>query len=638
MADFEATQAQLDALAAGGGEAAQAMAALRGELEALNETGVKQRQAVQAQINDLRTLINTEQKRADMGAQAAAAIQEQIRLLGELKAQVFSLNDAYDVQRQRIRGLMGINESWKSSTVGVMAKIIAEGKGVTAAFAAITTEMQGAVSRSEMFTSSVMKMQELSGGALAGITKQTYDVGIAMDQAQVSLARTTGASREYAQMIVSIEGDLNTFGVTMEQAGRAVGSLYSGMSSFTQLAPSTRQEVASSVAFLQTMGIAAEDSARNLEIMTRSMGLTGTQAANLNQQMFTAAQELGISTTKMLGDFGSIGPQLIKFGQEATRVYINLQSVAKNTGIEISRLLSITEQFDRFDSAAESVGRLNAILGGPYLNTIQMVTTTDPTERLQMMAAAVKDAGMTFDSMSYYMRQATASAMGLQDVNELAMIMRGRMDLLGSSTNRSAADIEKMMQETQRYNSVADEMRQVMRQMAIAFEPFIGYLKSALNFLQEYPGSIQAVVAAMATMRIFASVTTLIAAYTTALAAAKVATLGFTGVIVGGGLIAALAAISSQNEGLQQTANAVGQIGATINAIPERKTIAFKAVLDAGGDNPQLANMNAAVIAGTANAMYRSPPPRQQTPLEVKVNLEMDGMRIGSQVVETMLG
>ena len=38
----------------------------------------------------------------------------------------------------------------------------------------------------------------------------------------------------------------------------------------------------------------------------------------------------------------------------------------------------IVEKFDKFDSAAESVGKLNALLGGPYLNTLELVAETDP--------------------------------------------------------------------------------------------------------------------------------------------------------------------------------------------------------------------------------------------------------------------
>jgi len=666
MAGISDTIRELERLAAGGaGDAAREVSELVDQIGRLDDATTDSRAALTGLRRDLAELIKTEQQRRALGNEVVDSINRQITVLEQLRAKIFDLSSAYDTQRERIRGLMGIGRQWETSTLGIMTKIIAEGKGVGAAFRAITTEMHGAVSNTEMLTSSVMKMQELGGASLAAVTKGTYDLAIGLDSARVSLSRTTGASRQYGQMIVDLEKDLNTYGVTADQAAHAVGSLYSGMTGFTQMTRSSRDQVARSVSILQTMGIAAETSTANLEIMNRAMGLSGPQAAALNQEMYRAAQQLGISTTKMMSDFGTIGPQLIKFGQEATRVYIGLQSTAKNTGIEVSRLLSITEQFDKFDTAAESVGRLNAILGGPYLNSIQMVMTTDPTARLQMMSRAVKASGQNFDSMSYYMRQATASAMGLQDVNELAMLMRGRMDLLGSSTTKSSRDIEKMMAETQRYNTVADEMRQVMRQVVISMEPFIGYLKSALNWLQKHPGAIQGVVAALAAFKAFSAAATFVAMLSTALGAVSgslMAILGPIAILVGAAgigylatqmasagraaevgsvgvnrLSAASRGLVDQQSGLAATAAAYGQIGATIDAIPERKTTQWTMMLDKTAIAGRIEAAGAGTIGSYAQAMYRPPSPQTQVRQPIKVHLDMDARTIGSQVVDVIM-
>ena len=452
-------------------------------------------------------------------------------------------------------------------------------------------------------------------------------------------------------------------GVTGESAAQAVGSLYSGMTGFTQMAASTRVAVADSVAVLERMGISTDVSARNLDIMNRSMGMSGQQAMTMNEQLFSAAQNLGISTTKMLGDFGAIGPQLIKFGQEATRVYIGLQSVAKNTGLEISRLLSITEQFDQFDSAAESVGQLNAILGGPYLNTIQMVMTTDPTQRLQLMSRAVKDAGMNFDTMSYYMRQATASAMGLQDVNELAMLMRGRMDLLGNSTMQSSRDIEQMMIQTNRYNTVAEEMRQVMRMLAIELQPLIAGLKNVLHWMQEHPGAINGVVAALAGFKILNTVTTSFAMARVAMNAfgagsaslmARLAPIAIAVVAIATAfalfsgnanrasesvnkLHSSVARLNTEQAGLSVTSQALGTVAANIAAVPKAKVVQFTHMLDKSAQAGRVENAGSGIIQNQVAAMYRPAPPSVQVRQPIKVEMQMDSRSVGSQIIDVML-
>ena len=660
------TRSELDDLAEGGSKAAQVIADLRTQLEALSAVSEAQRTALQGQINVLNDYISTEAKRAAMGAEQEAKTREQIRLLNELKTSIFSLSAAYTDQQNRIRGLMGINDAWKTSTTGVMAKIMAEGEGVSAAFASITSQMAGVVSRTEMVTSSFMKLEELGTAGMTAIVSQTIKLATSVDQAQVSLARATGASQRFTSMIPDMEQRLFKLGISAENAAAAVGSLFSGMTGFTQMAAGTRAAVADSVAALERMGISSDVSARNLDIMNRSMGMSGQQAMAMNEQLFSAAQNLGISTSKMLGDFGSIGPQLIKFGQEATRVYINLQSVAKNTGVEISRLLSITEQFDKFDTAAESVGRLNAILGGPYLNTIQMVMSTDPTQRLQMMTRAVKDAGMNFDSMSYYMRQATASAMGLQDVNELAMLMRGRIDLLGSSTMKSSRDIEKMMVETQRFNTIAEEMQQALRTLAFIMEPFIIKLKEGLQFLQENQYAVRALVGAFAGLKVLSTVTTGIAMTSAALKAfgfaATGASVSLAPLIAAGVGIAAMTALfygvspaadgatasmnrfsastqtlAAQAEGARIASREMANLAMTVDAVPDTKVVNFTHLLDKTAQAGRVQNAGAGIVQNQAAAMYRSPAPQVQVRQPIKVALEMDSRSIGSQVVDVMM-
>ena len=148
-------------------------------------------------------------------------------------------------------------------------------------------------------------------------------------------------------------------------------------------------------------------------------------------------------------------------------------------------MLRIAEQFDRFDTAAAAVGKLNAALGGPYLSTIRMVTTTDPTERIRMMSDAARQAGKSFDSMDYFERKMIASAMGLKDVNELALVMRGRFDLVAGSTQKSAADIEKLAQQTKDYNTIMEEFSQLMREFAINIAgPIISFFKNMIQFVQ----------------------------------------------------------------------------------------------------------------------------------------------------------
>ena len=183
--------------------------------------------------------------------------------------------------------------------------------------------------------------------------------------------------------------------------------------------------------------------------------------------MFTLTKAMGMPPQEMAESFNSAAPQLAAFGNNATQVFQKMAVNARNVNMEVADMLRITEQFDKFESAAGAVGKLNAALGGPYLSTMKMVTTTDPTERLKMISGAAREAGKSFDDMEYYERKMMASAMNLKDVNELALVMKGRFDLVGPAVKETSASIEELAEQTQAYNTIADELDQIKRAFAI---------------------------------------------------------------------------------------------------------------------------------------------------------------------------
>jgi hypothetical protein len=186
-----------------------------------------------------------------------------------------------------------------------------------------------------------------------------------------------------------------------------------------------------------------------------------------------------------------LGPQLTVHGSRAVQVFAQLESAAKQSGIEVGRLLSIAEQFDTFKTAADSVGFLNAQLGGPYLSVMKMVEATNPTERMRMLSQATREAGLSFDTMEYYQRKALASAMGLADVNELALVMNGRFKLLGNSTRMNSREIEKLAEENSKYKTVQQELQKVMRSMAPVVTKLLTFTRNFLVVLQNNIPTVQ---------------------------------------------------------------------------------------------------------------------------------------------------
>ena len=124
------------------------------------------------------------------------------------------------------------------------------------------------------------------------------------------------------------------------------------------------------------------------------------------------------------------------------------------------------------------------MLGGPFLNSMEMVMATDPTERMKMLSDAVNDAGVSFDDMGYYQRKALTEAMGLEDVSQLARVMAGDFDTMGSKSNQSQAELVALANQTEDFNTLMDELTQTMRAFALSMRPVISFLKGVMEGLQ----------------------------------------------------------------------------------------------------------------------------------------------------------
>lgn len=317
---------------------------------------------------------------------------------------------------------------------------------------------------------------------LEKVKEATIGLVYATDSALVSFQKQTGAVSLYGAKIIALEEQNYNFGISMDEASEAQASLVMGIKNFNTFSGETQEKLLRTTAILNELGVEGSLTSQSLNFMTNSLGMTADQADQTTREMFVLAKSMGMPPQEMAESFASAQPQLAAFGKRAGDVFSKLAINARAATMEVGDILRITEQFDKFDTAAAAVGKLNAALGGPYLSTIRMVTTTDPTERIKMMSNAARQAGRSFDEMDYYERKMIASAMGLKDVNELALVMRNRFDLVGESVERSAADIEKLAEQTQEYNTIMEEFSQVVRAFAI---PIAGPIVKALKVLAD---------------------------------------------------------------------------------------------------------------------------------------------------------
>ena len=255
------------------------------------------------------------------------------------------------------------------------------------------------------------------------VVETTMALAIEQDAAISNFRKATGATGAFDDDIVKLEKDLRMAGVTSAEAAESVQELYVNVSGFTEMGSEAREEMAGMVAVLSEVGVAAADSTKNIQIAIKGLGMANSEATALQSELRSFAQGINVSTGQLAKDFATMGPQIAAMGDKGVDAFKNLQVTMKETGLEMSTMLKLVEQFDTFDGAGQQVGKLNALLGGPFLNTLDLVSETDLGARMEKLRDGVMAAGLSFDDMDYYQKKAYTSALGLNSEMELAMFL-----------------------------------------------------------------------------------------------------------------------------------------------------------------------------------------------------------------------
>jgi hypothetical protein len=303
--------------------------------------------------------------------------------------------------------------------------------------------------------------------------------------------QTTGASQKFASSVTESYREVRKYGVGIDELSTSFSTLYSTFTDFTMATALQREQLAETGAVLQKLGISNEDFAKSIQFSTKALNISAEQAGQNMLDLSKFASELGVTVQKMGSDFANSGKMVAKLGSTGVKAFKDLAIVAKTTGMSMERLLAITDKFDTFEGAAESAGRLNAALGGNFVNAMDLMMATDPTERFQMLKDSLDQAGLSFDTMGYYQKKFMAESMGLGDVSELALVMSGNMDMLDDglqNTQQSYIDAAKRGQELQ---DVQTSLSTAFSNMIPIIKPLVSALVAFGDFVAKHADAFE---------------------------------------------------------------------------------------------------------------------------------------------------
>lgn len=348
-------------------------------------------------------------------------------------------------------------------------------------------------------------VQNLALSTLTKIGEVTVAFVKAADQARAALAASTGLGYEFTGVMVDAQREANLFGVTMDSAGRAISSLVSGTTDFINLSGSQQRALTITNSKLERLGVSTDESAKLFQNMTQALGMSAMGANDLAIQMAIMGNQLGISTGQMIRDFNQSLSVLSVYGDRAPQIFSKLAAAAKAAGVEVSTLLTLAGKFDTFDSAAQSVAQLNAVLG-TQLSTTQMLLATEE-ERIETLIESVQMGDMQFDQLDRFTQKAVAASVGITDMAEADKIFGMSLEEYQrySKQMENSADAQaKLDAAVSKTVPVFDKFKILIAELALAVEPTLEILgdlaTSVTNFLKDMDTDTKQMIVGFAAM------------------------------------------------------------------------------------------------------------------------------------------
>ena len=321
----------------------------------------------------------------------------------------------------------------------------------------------------------------LATAMVNNFTESTIGMVSSFDKAAASFASATGTGDEFTGTLLEMRQEGNALGVTFENSSKALQSLAENQVGFLGSSKAARKEMATQVALLDRIGISTDISAEMMNVFTINMGKSQGAAIQMTKSLVNMGGVLG-SSQKFLQNFQDSLTDLAVYGPGAVDVFSNLAAAARAAGVEVGTLTTLANRFDTFAESAETVGRLNALLGSQMSSTQMLLMTED--QRIETLIQQVQISGETFAQMDRFKQKAIAAAAGISDMNQAQRIFG--MNMQEYNKYQQQMDRQAKMQEN--FNKaieatipLQEKFSQFMAEFAIFVQPVADVVGSILD-------------------------------------------------------------------------------------------------------------------------------------------------------------
>lgn len=380
--------------------------------------------------------------------------------------------------------MFGITDAWKNTLGGRFMQARKAGLSFSDQMKIVNEEMKKQFSTANVLGSAYMKLTEFQTALVMG----SWNMVTSLDSNRAEMRLATGTANELDEAYMATATSNLHLGIGAKESREAHAALGKTMAGFINMSTQQQTALGDLTAKLGKLGVATADTAAVMMFATQVLGEGADGAADLAMELESLSQTVKMNTGVVMQNFVKLLPQLAAHGDSASEVFAGMQKTARQTGIEVGKLMNIVSGFDRFDAAAEKVGNLNAILGGTFLDTTQMVMASEE-ERLKLLQQSIESSGRQWNEMNRFEKKAVAQAAGFDDINEA-----------GRFFGEQGQDVEEYMDKQakleERIKAVQDitaKLRNTFNSLLTTFTPLvdvISFMADGLNILVNETGPL----------------------------------------------------------------------------------------------------------------------------------------------------
>lgn len=433
------------------------------------------------QINALKAQLEEKIKIGEADEEALKTIGEQIaaqqRLLEASQRRVESSNTLRQNTSNIVTTLTGIDDTWKTTFVGSFMESLSSATSLSQVVGDLRAGLAANISVANAMGSAFSKVEEATLSPFIGLIGE-------QETALANFNKFTGVVGGYNSMIVDIERSNKQFGISTQDSAEAVSTLFTNLNLFSGMAPKAQKEMAALVAQLDAVGVSSETSATNIELGMRVLGMSASEAQNLQLELLATAEALALPPQMVAEGFAKTAPQLAAHGKRMISVFKDLAAESKATGLAMDDLLGFASQFNTYEGAAQITADFNHLLGGAFLNSLELLNATEE-ERIDLIQDAMKASGQSFDAMDAHTKRAIAHHLGLKDVAEASRLLNPEMIGLSEAEKKARIEQDKLAKRAETTQSIMQKLQNVVSSLAVSLQPLVNLVSSVVMWITE---------------------------------------------------------------------------------------------------------------------------------------------------------